>query len=79
MMQKMLRKPFIAALLFCMAAMNVVGMPVGDAPKHEMRGAWVATVYGIDWPGGTGAALVLFVRTKSTQKGAGGAPPDPPK
>ena len=27
-----------------------------------------------DWPGGTSAALVLFVRTKSTQKGAGGAP-----
>ncbi len=64
MMQKMLRKPFIAALLFCMAAMNVVGMPVGDAPKHEMRGAWVATVYGIDWPGGTGVSRAFAEEQK---------------
>lgn len=29
-------------------------------PKHEMRGAWIATVYGIDWPSrtGSGAAVV---------------------
>lgn len=28
---------------------------VSGAPKHEMRGLWVATVYGIDWPSVTGA------------------------
>ena len=28
--------------------------PEGESPKHEMRGAWVATVYGIDWPSTTG-------------------------
>lgn len=26
-----------------------------EAPKHEMRGAWLATVYGIDWPSKQGA------------------------
>ncbi len=26
----------------------------GETPKHEMRGAWLATVYGIDWPSQTG-------------------------
>lgn len=25
-----------------------------ETPKHEMRGAWLATVYGIDWPSQTG-------------------------
>ena len=25
------------------------------APKHEMRGLWVATVYGIDWPSRVGS------------------------
>lgn len=36
------------------------GSGAPGAPKHEMRGAWVATVYGIDWPSrtGTGAAVV---------------------
>ncbi len=33
---------------------NSYGAPEGDSPKHEMRGAWVATVYGIDWPSVTG-------------------------
>lgn len=33
------------------------GMPdsIGASPKHEMRGLWVATVYGIDWPSTSGA------------------------
>ena len=33
---------------------NAYGAPEGESPKHEMRGAWVATVYGIDWPSTTG-------------------------
>ena len=49
---------FIAAMLSCMAAISVDmrGAEMeNEAPKHEMRGAWVATVYGIDWPGKAGA------------------------
>lgn len=29
-------------------------MTATAAPKHEMRGLWVATVYGIDWPSTSG-------------------------
>ena len=45
------------AALWCMpsAHINSYGASEGGAPKHEMRGAWVATVYGIDWPSTTGA------------------------
>lgn len=35
-------------------AVNSYGASEGESPKHEMRGAWVATVYGIDWPSTTG-------------------------
>ena len=31
----------------------------GESPKHEMRGAWVATVYGIDWPSQTGTSAAV--------------------
>jgi len=30
-----------------------------ETPKHEMRGAWVATVYGIDWPSKTGTTAAV--------------------
>lgn len=30
-----------------------------EAPKHEMRGAWIATVYGIDWPSQTGSTVAV--------------------
>lgn len=30
-----------------------------DTPKHEMRGAWVATVYGIDWPSKVGTTAAV--------------------
>lgn len=33
---------------------NSYGAQDGECPKHEMRGAWVATVYGIDWPSSSG-------------------------
>lgn len=29
------------------------------APKHEMRGAWLASVYGIDWPSRQGATAAV--------------------
>lgn len=38
----------IAALAVCLHADSQ------ELPKHEMRGAWVATVYGIDWPSKSG-------------------------
>lgn len=47
------------------ALLGVIGLMMGwslridAAPKHEMRGMWVASVYGIDWPsvaGSTSAA-----------------------
>lgn len=46
----------VAVVLMCMAAMPAImcGAEQEEAPKHEMRGAWVATVYGIDWPNKTG-------------------------
>lgn len=44
---------------FLVALAVVLGLSVSQmvcaAPKHEMRGLWVATVYGIDWPSVTGA------------------------
>lgn len=30
-----------------------------EAPKHEMRGAWLATVYGIDWPSKQGVTAAV--------------------
>lgn len=30
-----------------------------EAPKHEFRGAWLATVYGIDWPSTTGTTQAV--------------------
>lgn len=34
------------------------------APKHEMRGLWVATVYGIDWPSTTGTTPAAIAAQK---------------
>ena len=47
----------MAVALLCATAMPVHGFDdnaVDESPKHEMRGAWLATVYGIDWPSRTG-------------------------
>ncbi len=46
-----------AVALICVAAKaasSPAGYDSGEPPKHEMRGAWVATVYGIDWPSKAG-------------------------
>lgn len=34
--------------------MSATGIAVASSPKQEMRGLWVATVYGIDWPSQAG-------------------------
>lgn len=49
-------------------APSVAEIPVAEEtmlmPKHEMRGAWLASVYGIDWPSrqGTGADVAAAQR-----------------
>lgn len=59
MIERIIRNS-IAAILLWMAAMPASGHTASGekdsahVPKHEMRGAWVATVYGIDWPSSTG-------------------------
>ena len=35
------------------------------SPKYEMRGAWIATVYGIDWPSERGVSAAVARRQKS--------------
>lgn len=62
-------KAGIAAILFWMAAMPATGSGAvvkegTPPPKHEMRGAWVATVYGIDWPSETGSTSAVAERQK---------------
>lgn len=42
-------------LLAALAAVLVAVAVADAAPKHEMRGLWVATVYGIDWPSTSGS------------------------
>ena len=52
--------------LLAVGALLTGALPLmyAEAPKHEMRGAWVATVYGIDWPSVQGADA----RTAELQK-----------
>lgn len=35
-----------------------------DSPKHEMRGAWLASVYGIDWPSRQGVGEAVAQQQK---------------
>lgn len=39
------------------------------APKYEMRGLWVATVYGIDWPSVSGSTPAA---AEAAEKGVDG-------
>lgn len=41
------------------SANGMFGADEREAPKHEMRGAWLATVYGIDWPSRTGTTAAV--------------------
>lgn len=41
-------KNIAAVILMLLAA--VLGAGADNSPKYEMRAAWIATVYGIDWP-----------------------------
>lgn len=73
MISDMIEKIFrtgIAAAIAWLAAMPAFGRSQADAaplsalPKHEMRGAWVATVYGIDWPSSTGTTAAVAEEQK---------------
>ncbi len=44
--------------------LTALPLPLLSSPKREMRGVWVATVWGIDWPSRTGADS----RTASVQQ-----------
>ncbi len=44
----------LAVALICSPGLNAQLLE-DEPPKHEMRGAWLATVYGIDWPSRQGA------------------------
>ena len=50
-----------------MGALLAGALPLmyAQAPKHEMRGAWVATVYGIDWPSVQGATPEIAEQQKA--------------
>ena len=59
----------IAVILIGMTAMQAFGRGSSgdtftDNPKHEMRGAWLATVYGIDWPSQTGTSAAIAAQQK---------------
>ncbi len=60
-MNKILRK------LLAVGALLAGALPLmyAQAPKHEMRGAWVATVYGIDWPSVQGATPEIAEQQKA--------------
>ena len=46
-----MRRVYLILILLALSAL----IRLTASPKHEMRGLWVATVYGIDWPSTTGA------------------------
>ena len=47
-MNKHMRKSLTALLVLLLAAPVALSQPA--APKHEFRGVWIATVFGLDWP-----------------------------
>ncbi len=49
----MFKRKIILCLLS--AFLPMLAHIAAQTPKHEMRGAWVATVYGIDWPSRQGS------------------------
>lgn len=52
-------RPLIFAILLLLTALTAI-----SAPKREMRGLWVATVWGIDWPSVQGTDSKTIERQK---------------
>ena len=44
-----MRKILILSMVFCLGT-SLLGQ---EGPKREFRGAWVTTVWGLDWPSST--------------------------
>lgn len=57
---KRISKLLLLQLLLCVAGINAFGAET-DCPKREVRSAWVATVWALDWP--------TIGASESTQKG----------
>ena len=66
-MTRQILSVLLLALLPAFAAGAGLATPA-ETPKHEMRGAWLATVYGIDWPSrtGTGEAVAKAQKKELT-------------
>ncbi|MGM9804330.1 MAG: family 10 glycosylhydrolase [Muribaculaceae bacterium] len=56
---------FLAALM--LATSSAYGQVDVKTPKHEMRSAWVATVWGIDWPLSTTSGSESSINTQKAQ------------
>lgn len=52
--------------LFILLALVSFGSSSGESipPKHEMRSAWLATVWGLDWPSTTGTSRSVIAKQK---------------
>lgn len=56
------------SLLFVLASFAGIFFPLSEAvasPKYEMRGAWLVTAYGIDWPSCQGASRKVALTQQS--------------
>lgn len=49
-------------ILLALAFFAIVLAPASASPKYEMRGAWLVTAYGIDWPSKTGVTRQVALK-----------------
>ena len=52
-------------ILYVMMAMAVAMPCVASSPKFEMRGAWLVTAYGLDWPSCQGVTRQVAAKQKA--------------
>lgn len=70
---KLIKTLILGAVLACAVPLCARTRPRAEetahSPKHEMRGAWLASVYGLDWPSkqGTTAAIAEDQRAELTK------------
>ncbi|MBD5224972.1 MAG: family 10 glycosylhydrolase [Bacteroidales bacterium] len=59
----LIRTWIFAVVCVCGISLSAGPVPLAEesthVPKHEMRGAWLASVYGIDWPSRQGATVAV--------------------
>lgn len=62
-MKSKVRRIFLSLMVSVMA---VTALPLfGSTPKREMRGVWLATVWGIDWPSAAGTSQSVIRKQKA--------------